>query len=976
MVAFLALPPLPPAAAAPGDITTVAGAGNVAADDCTAGSTALRSPRSVAVGPGGDVYFTDTGRRRVLKVDVAGTISTVAGTGVAGDSGDDGPATQARFSVPAGIAVDSAGNVYISDEATNRVRRVRATDGVITAFAGPAPATAPTLGDGLDARVARLSRPAGLAVDGSGNVYIADRGHKRIRRVDAAGIITTVAGSGDGESTGDGGLATAPTAHLKLPRDVAVDAAGNLFITDTIRYTIRKVDTAGIITTVAGSGVRIFGGDGGLALNAGFSENFGLDVMANGQVLVADTQNDRIRRFTVGGTIDTVLGPDELANPTDVAADRQSGTYYVADDARNLILKVTAAGVMSVLAGTEETGTSGDGCAATLAPLNRPADVALAPDGSLLVAERGANRIRRVAPDGIITTIAGRGSAGRDGNGGLATFAELNHPSGVAVGPDGSVYIADRDNGWIRRVSPEGAITTVAGALIRPPGFAGDGGPAVDAQLSSPTSVTLDGAGNIYVADEENHRVRKITAATGVITTVAGVGGADGPDREGGFRGDGGPATAARLSSPTDVALDAAGNLYICDAANSRIRRVDPTGIITTVAGIGFGFGGDGGLATAAELAVPTGITVAGTDLFVTDTGNQRVRRIDALGGISTVAGNGELAFTGDGGPATAAALADPGGLTVNAAGDVYFADSRNNRVRRVEKPPAAPPPTITTVPTTPTTSPETGGPAVDTPTVPAPPGLEAYWLAGRDGGVFAFGAAPFAGSATATRLASPIVAMAATVSGQGYWLVGGDGGVFAFGNARYRGSLGRLRLNAPVVAIAATPSGNGYWLVAADGGVFAFGDARYRGSGAPLHLERPIVAAAATPSGNGYWLVASDGGVFAFGDARYRGSLARLALNAPVVAAAATPSGNGYWLVASDGGVFAFGDARYRGSLGRLRLQAPLLGIAASPSGNGYALVAADGGVFAFGDARYRGSAGALRLREPIVAAAGFRAG
>ncbi|HUR22414.1 MAG TPA: Calx-beta domain-containing protein [Acidimicrobiales bacterium] len=261
-------------------------------------------------------------------------------------------------------------------------------------------------------------------------------------------------------------------------------------------------------------------------------------------------------------------------------------------------------------------------------------------------------------------------------------------------------------------------------------------------------------------------------------------------------------------------------------------------------------------------------------------------------------------------------------------------------------------------------------------PPPPPPPPPRGYRLVARDGGIFAFGSAPFLGSTGAIRLNQPIVGMASTPTGNGYWLVASDGGIFAFGDATFRGSTGAIRLNRPIVAMASTPTGNGYWLVASDGGIFAFGDAAFRGSTGAITLNRPIVGMASTPSGNGYWLVASDGGIFAFGDARFFGSTGAITLNRPIVGMASTPSGSGYWLVASDGGIFAFGDARFFGSTGSLSLVQPIVGMASTPSGNGYWLVASDGGIFAFGDAVFRGSTGAIRLNQPIVAMASTPSG
>ena len=244
----------------------------------------------------------------------------------------------------------------------------------------------------------------------------------------------------------------------------------------------------------------------------------------------------------------------------------------------------------------------------------------------------------------------------------------------------------------------------------------------------------------------------------------------------------------------------------------------------------------------------------------------------------------------------------------------------------------------------------------------------QGYWMIASDGGIFAFGDAPYAGSAGARALNKPIVAMAPTPTGLGYWEVASDGGIFAFGDAPFLGSAGSLTLSKPIVSMAPTPSGRGYWLVASDGGVFGYGDAKFYGATSRLTLSRPIVSIVATPTGRGYWLVGTDGGIFGFGDAKFFGSTGDLVLNQPIVAMAPTKTGKGYLLVAADGGVFAFGDATYYGSTGAIKLNKPIVGLTTTPLGQGYWMVATDGGIFAFGDAKFFGSTGGTHLNRPIV--------
>jgi len=370
-----------------------------------------------------------------------------------------------------------------------------------------------------------------------------------------------------------------------------------------------------------------------------------------------------------------------LETPSRIAIDA-SGNVYVSEGQRVRKLAIVS-GIMSTAAGIGSPGIIGDGGPATAAALFNPVGIAFDRAGNLYIADSSNDRVRKVSQDGVIIKLAGKLGPvhGFDGDGGPATEAELAGPQGVAVDDAGNLFIADTDNNRIRKVNAAGIIDTIAGNGVA--GFAGDGGPATLASFNHPTDVAVDRAGNLYVVDTDNHRIRRISAG-GVISTLAG-NGDPGRDGVGTFSGDGGPAVTAGLALPNAIALDASGNLYISDYFNHRIRRIDgATGIIDSVAGSGTaGFAGDNGPATAGQLFWPSGIAVdtAGT-LYIGDTQNNRVRRV-ASGIMTTVAGNGSTRYTGDGGPATAAALDIPQKVAVDRSGNVYIADASNGRIRK-----------------------------------------------------------------------------------------------------------------------------------------------------------------------------------------------------------------------------------------------------------------------------------------------------
>ena len=592
-------------------------------------------------------------------------------------------------------------------------------------------------------------------------------------------------------------------------------------------------------------------------------------------------------------------------------------------------------GTITTVAGTGNQGYSGDGGPATGAQLQDPEDAVSDTSGNLYIADNTNCVVRKVSSQGVITTVAGNGTCGYSGDNGPATSAELQYDPGVAVDASGNLFIADYGNHVIRRVDRSGIISTFAGTGTV--GDTGDGGPATAAELDGPCAISVDLSGDLYVADSDQDVVRRISAA-GIITTVAGNG-------MPGYAGDGGPATSAKLDYPTGLAVDPAGDLFVVDGSNEVVREVDPSGIITTVAGNGINAeSGDNGPATSASLAEPIDVAVDSVgNLLISEVGGYGVRHVDASTGIiTTIAGTGTQGYSGDNGPATDAQLSGPTGISLDSSGDLLIADYEDAVIRKVAL---------------------------------ASPTGQGYFTVAADGGVFNYGpGSGFFGSAGSLHLNKPIVGMARTADGHGYWLVASDGGVFNYGDAGFFGSAGALRLNKPIVGMAATPDGQGYWLVASDGGIFNYGDAGFFGSAGALALNWPIVGISASGTGQGYWLVASDGGIFNYGDAGFFGSAGALHLNQPVVGVAAAPDGQGYWLVASDGGIFNYGTAGFFGSAGALRLNKPIVGMAATPDGQGYWLVAFDGGIFNYGDAGFFGSAGALRLNQPVVGMAPTR--
>ena len=686
------------ASGTPGTIDTVAGGNANFGDGSPATGAILNQPLYATVDSAGNLFISDSRNCRVRKVS-GGVITTVAGDGSCSNRGDGGPATSAGLNNPADVAVDSAGNLYVADSYNCTVRKV--SGGIITTVAGDG--VCGYSGDGGSPTSAALNHPIGIAVDLIGNLYIADNGNCRVREVSGA-VISTVVGNGACGYGGDGGPAT--SADLYSPYDVALDASGNLYVADASNCRVRRV-SGGIITTAAGNGLCGYFGDGGAATAASLNAPTGVAVDATGNLYIVDALNCRVREVS-SGVINTVIGNGTCSDggdggpataagilTTGVALDN-SGHLYIADYF-NCRVREVIAGIITTVAGSGScySGTrDGDFGPATTSTLDQPRGLALDNAGSLYIVDSYDCRLRKVDTGGAITTILGGGVCYSDGASPLTGGPVLNEPTGLTVDSAGHAYIADTLNCLIRETTGPGAATTIAGTGTC--GYSGDGGPATATALNDPQGVAVDGSGDVYIADSRNCRVRQVSGGT--ISTIAG-------DGTCGFGGDGGAAVSAQLNDPSAVIVDGAGNLYIADSGNCRVREVSG-GTISTVAGNGTcGYGGDGGSATSAQLKNPAGVAldVAGT-LFISDTGNCRVRQVSG-GTISTIAGDGTCGFGGDGGPATSAQLAAPSGITVDASGNVYVADTQNNRVRVLWAAGAAAP-TPTPAPDTPTATP------------------------------------------------------------------------------------------------------------------------------------------------------------------------------------------------------------------------------------------------------------------------------
>ena len=645
-------------------------------DGQLASAAAFELPAYAATDSAGNVYVTDQADNRIRKINTAGKISTYAGTGIAGFGGDAGPAKSALLNSPNGIAVDNGGSVFFCDNGNYRIRKID-PNGVISTIAGTG--TAGNTGDGSKATSARLGTCRGVAVDATGNVFFADSQFSVVRKIDTLGVIRKVGGTGTAGFSGDGG--PAKSAQLNQPQDVAVSPAGLIYIADANNLRIRVVNAAGNINTFAGVGGGVAcSGDGGTALSAGIGRPQGL-LLANGTLFLS-AGCSRVRSINLTtNVINTVVccgitdgfggfngdghAPlsTELFGPRGLTLDK-TGALLIVDSVNKRVRKV--GDVISTFAG----GYLGDGHTGLASSLNIIGKLAFDSTGNLFVGDVDNYRIRKLSTTGVVNTSAGNGLSIYSGDGGQAIAAGIRSLQGIAVDSTGNLYFADRNSAIIRKVDSSGNVQVFAS----------------DPSFQYLSALAIDKQDNILAADAFQCLIFKITPA-GSVSIFAGVPGFCS------FNGDGLPARQSSFNGPQGLSVDTNGNVYVADTDDSLVRKIDTNLIVTTVAGNGAcWFSGDGGRATDAALCEPyAAVADHKGNVYIADWLNSRIRMVNPAGFISTVAGTGNFAaYNGNGLLAGQTNIFEPMDIVVSPKGIVYFSDAAAYRVRKITGTPLA----------------------------------------------------------------------------------------------------------------------------------------------------------------------------------------------------------------------------------------------------------------------------------------------
>jgi hypothetical protein len=652
---------------------TLAGPGSAGANwfDGEGNEARLSAPVGVVRDDAGNLYVADSANNAIRKITTNGLVTTVAG--VAGAAGSaDGAGAAARFRSPYGIARDSSGNLYVADRVNHLIRKITPA-GVVSTLAGLA--QTPGTADGTNSS-ARFRLPQAIAVDSANNVFVADTGNHTIRKITPDGVVTTFAGVAGSSGSVD---KTGTAAKFNSPVGLAFDGNGNLYVADTGNHTLRKITPNGAVTTLAGLAGSP-GSNNGTNASARFNSPFGL-VVNGANIYVADTGNHTIRNVTLTGVVTTLAGGAGVSGSTDatglsarfnfpvgVAFDVNTN-LFVTDFGNDTLREISPELAVTTFVGLPGGSGSADG-SGNLARFSFPSAVTTDSDGNTYVADQSNDTIRKIAPDGTVTTIAGAANSVGTNNG-TALNARFNSLAGLAFDPSGNLIILDTANQMVRKMSPLGEVSTLAGL----PGTSGtNDGAGSNARFSTPFGLAVDTNGMIYVGDTHNHTIRKITP-DGTVTTFAGsVGVAGNLDANG---------LAAQFSFPEQMAFDNNQNLFVMNEGTSTIRKITPGGDVITFAGNSGTAGSADGTGTNATFSSPFGLAAdASGNLFVADTVNQTIRKITPAGVVTTIAGAPGVPGSADG-TGSDARFSQPEGMAVDIQGNVYVADAVNHSIRK-----------------------------------------------------------------------------------------------------------------------------------------------------------------------------------------------------------------------------------------------------------------------------------------------------
>ncbi len=576
----------------------------------------------------GNMYVTDTGNHTIRKITPQGVVTTLAG--LAGKPGSsDGNGAVAQFNSPSGIAMDKSGNLFVADTLNQTIRKITTT-GVVTTIAGSPLRSGSSDGDGTSAR---FNRPSGIVADKDGNLFIADCFNKTIRKLSPEGAVITYAGAPGSKSIAEG---YRTSARFIYPEGLAIDSVGNLYVSEAPGYGIRKITTTGWVTTLAGTvSVKAKENEKSEKIRPMYFKGMTFD--PNDNLFVCDPTSSIIYKVssegvtTFAGTIGKAGSSDGVGlgsrfrTPCGITTD-SAGNLYVADIGDATVRKVSPLGIVTTLAGSARVGEWADGIGGA-ARFNEPRGITADLAGNMYVADCGNHVIRKITPSGVVTTLAGtpgkRGSS--EGRGNAALFCD---PTDIAIDKVGNLYVVDNGDSTIRKVTPDGVVTFFAGRAGK---VGDDDGPVEIARFRFPNGITIDSNGNIFVADGANNAIRKI-AGNGMVTTVAG-------HRFGGSGNGDGPGWNASFSHPSRITSDRAGNLFVSNG--NAIRKITPEGEVSTLAGLGGEIGSTDYSGGLARFFAPIGLSTngPGTSLYVADSGNHTIRRVTSIGDVTTVAG-------------------------------------------------------------------------------------------------------------------------------------------------------------------------------------------------------------------------------------------------------------------------------------------------------------------------------------------------